>query len=64
MTTQQLFMEFWLPADWLPDVFAGLELAGLLYLVCILQTNAQAMPHVNLTAPHPSITAGWDWLAA
>jgi hypothetical protein len=47
----------------LAAIFAGLEFAGHLYLMCFAG-KVQAMPHSNLAALCPSITAEWDWLAA
>jgi hypothetical protein len=47
----------------LAAIFAGLEFAGLLFLMH-LQPKSQATPPANLAALCPSVAAEWDRLAA
>jgi hypothetical protein len=49
-----------IPADWSPySQDSNLQESS---IERILQTNAQATPHANMTALCPSIATEWDWL--
>jgi hypothetical protein len=55
--SQQLWVEFWTPNDWLPYLLD-------LWICSVLQAKVQATPLANLAALHPYIGTEWHLLTA